>query len=43
MKKLTIDLPPLVDLEGGKLVLNPTDTPGAGASALVLSHDATNK
>jgi hypothetical protein len=42
MGTLSIDVPTLVDPEGGKVVLNPSDSPGAGASPLVLTHDPIN-
>ncbi len=42
MDTFSITLPPLYDEDGGKVVLNPSDTPGAGSTALVLTHDATN-
>ena len=42
METLSISLPPLYDSDGGQVVLYPNDTPGAGSSKLVLTHDATN-
>jgi hypothetical protein len=42
MGTLPINLPALYDPEGGLVVLNPSDTPGAGASPLDLTHDAPN-
>ena len=42
MGTLSINLPALYDPDGGLVVLNPSDTPGAGASALDLTHDAPN-
>ncbi len=43
MGTLYISLEALFDRDGGQVVLNPSDTPGSGASALVLTHDAVNK
>ena len=39
MDTLPLTVPALTDLEGGLLVLDPSDTPGAGATPLVFSHD----
>ncbi len=40
MKSLALKLPGLTDTEGGLIVVNPSDTPGPSATALVLTHDA---
>jgi hypothetical protein len=40
MDTLSLNLPAFTDLEGGKLFLYPHDTPGAGATSLVFSHNA---
>ena len=40
MKSLALTLPGLTDTEGGSIVVNPSDTPGPSATALVLTHDA---
>jgi hypothetical protein len=42
MDTLSITLPPLADPDGGKVVLYPSDTPAAGSTVLVLTHDSTN-
>jgi hypothetical protein len=42
MGTLSISLPALADPDGGLVVLNPSDSPGAGASPLVLTHDPIN-
>jgi hypothetical protein len=42
MDTLSITLPPLYDADGGKVFMNPGDYPGAGSTALVLTHDAIN-
>lgn len=42
MDTLNISLPPLYDLEGGKIELLPKDTPDVGSSTLVLMHDSVN-
>jgi hypothetical protein len=39
MGTLSITIPPLADPDGGKVVLYPSDTPGAGSTVLVLTHD----
>jgi hypothetical protein len=42
MDTLSISLPTLTDPDGGQVVLYPSDTPGAGASGLIVTHDAAN-
>ncbi len=42
MDTLSISIPALADPDGGLIVLTPTDSPGAGASPLVLTHDSIN-
>lgn len=42
MRTISISLPALADQDGGLIVLTPTDTPGAGVSSLVLTHDSIN-
>lgn len=39
MKSLQVSVPPLFDADGGQVVLNPSDTPGVGATGLNLAHD----
>jgi|LauGreDrversion4_2_1035121.scaffolds.fasta_scaffold25071_6 hypothetical protein len=42
MDTFSITLPPLYDEDGGKVYLNPGSYPGAGSTALVLTHDTIN-